>query len=184
MAAGPQTEKQGTPETPAEASGKVVRVTSVDELLAAIAPDTVIELAEGEYDLSTASDYGADTHSACYSWNGVWDEEGRNSAELVITADNLTLRGEGMDRTVLLECLSNLVANELFERHESSDAAADRIISDIARLKELVRDLVIVSNHYEIKEDFDEETMMYARILDAVNDRIGAIADKVIRIEP
>ncbi len=36
LAAGPQTEKQGTPETPAEASGKVVRVTSVDELLAAI----------------------------------------------------------------------------------------------------------------------------------------------------
>ena len=101
LAAGPQTEKQDTPETPAETSGKVVRVTSVDELLAAIAPDTVIELAAGEYDLSTASDYGADTHSACYSWNGVWDEEGRNSAELVITADNLTLRGEGMDKTVL-----------------------------------------------------------------------------------
>ena len=101
LAAGPQTEKQGTPETPAETSGKVVRVTSVDELLAAIAPDTVIELAAGEYDLSTASDYGADTHSACYSWNGVWDEEGRNSAELVITAENLTLRGEGMDRTVI-----------------------------------------------------------------------------------
>ena len=101
LAAGPQTEKQDTPETPAETSGKVVRVTSVDELLAAIAPDTVIELAAGEYDLSTASDYGADTHSACYSWNGVWDEEGRNSAELVITADNLTLRGEGMDRTVI-----------------------------------------------------------------------------------
>lgn len=92
--------------------------------------------------------------------------------------------GGCMDRTVLLECLSNLVANELFERHESSDAAADRIISDIARLKELVRDLVIVSNHYEIKEDFDEETVMYAKTLDALNGRIGAVADKVIRIEP
>ena len=93
-------------------------------------------------------------------------------------------KGGCADRTVLLECLSNLAANELFEREESPDAAADKIISDIARLKELVRDLVIVSNHYEIKEDFDEETVMYARTLDAVNGRIGAIADKVIRIEP
>jgi hypothetical protein len=60
----------------------------------------------------------------------------------------------------------------------------DKICSDIARLKGLVRGLVIVSNHYEIKEDFDEETMMYAKTLDSVNDRIGAAADKVIRIEP
>lgn len=85
---------------------------------------------------------------------------------------------------MLLECLSNLAANELFERHESADAAADKIVSDIARLKELVRDLVIVSNHYEIKEDFDEETVMYAKTLDELNSRISAAADKVIRIEP
>lgn len=93
-------------------------------------------------------------------------------------------KGSCTDMTVLLECLSNLAANELFEREESPDAAADRIISDIARLKELVRDLVIVSNHYEIKEDFDEETVMYAKMLDTLNDRISAVADKVIRIEP
>lgn len=91
-------------------------------------------------------------------------------------------KGGCADRTVLLECLSNLAANELFERHESADAAADKIVSDIAGLKELVRDLVIVSNHYEIKEDFDEETVMYAKTLDAVNGRVSAIADKVIRI--
>ena len=93
-------------------------------------------------------------------------------------------KGGYADRTVLLECISNLAANELFERHESADAAADKIVSDIARLKELVRDLVIVSNHYEIKEDFDEETVMYAKMLDTLNDRISAVADKVIRIEP
>lgn len=92
-------------------------------------------------------------------------------------------KGGCTGRTVLLECLSNLVANELFERHESVDAAADKIFADIVRLKELVRGLVIVSNHYEIKEDFDEETVVYAETLDALNDRIGAVADRVIRIQ-
>ena len=99
-------------------------------------------------------------------------------------ASSVEEKGGCADRTVLLECLSNLAANELFERHESAGAAADKISADIARLKGLVRDLVIVSNHYEIKEDFDEETVMYAKTLDTLNDRISAVADKVIRIEP
>ncbi|MBR4393904.1 MAG: right-handed parallel beta-helix repeat-containing protein [Oscillospiraceae bacterium] len=80
----------------------VVHVSTVDEFLAAIAPNAVIELAAGEYDLSTASDYGADTHSSYYSWNGVWDENGKTSAELLIqSVDNLTIRGGGMEETTI-----------------------------------------------------------------------------------
>ena len=79
-----------------------VHVSTVDELLAAIAPNTVIELASGNYDLSTASDYGADTHSSYYSWNGVWDDSDKTSAELVIqSVDGLTLRGAGLEETTI-----------------------------------------------------------------------------------
>lgn len=73
------------------------RVTTVDELLAAIAPDAVIELAPGVFDLTTASNYGEDTHSAYYSWNGVYD-----GFELVLhNVKNLTIRGAGMGETTL-----------------------------------------------------------------------------------
>ena len=86
----------------ASAEGEVRRVTNVDELLAAVAPNTVIELAEGVYDLSTAADYGEDSHSAYYSWNGVWGEKGEKPAELVIAnVDGLTIRGAGMENTTL-----------------------------------------------------------------------------------
>ena len=79
-----------------------VHVTNVDEFLAAIQPNAVIELAAGEYDLSTASNYGADTHSSYYSWNGVWSEEGQNRAELVIqNVEGLTIRGAGMNETTI-----------------------------------------------------------------------------------
>ena len=84
--------------------------------------------------------------------------------------------------TVLLECLSNLVANEMFERHTDADAAADRITADVLALSGRVRDLVIVSNHFEITKDFDEETVLYAKTLDAVNDRLSAVSDKTIRL--
>ncbi|MBR3238255.1 MAG: right-handed parallel beta-helix repeat-containing protein [Oscillospiraceae bacterium] len=79
----------------------VVRVSTVDELLAAIAPNTVIELAPGEYDLSTAANYGSKSDSPYYSWNSVWgDEDGKIRAELVIQGvDGLTLRGSGLEKT-------------------------------------------------------------------------------------
>ena len=102
MAAGPaegKTAETGTPATPVDSSA--VRVTNVDELLAAIAPNTVIELAAGEYDLSTASNYGADTHSSYYSWNGVYNNNGE-AAELVIhNVDGLTLRGGGIEESTI-----------------------------------------------------------------------------------
>ena len=103
MAAGPAAEKAPeTGEAAAAADGGAIRVSTVDELLAAIAPNAVIELAAGEYDLSTAANYGEDSHSTYYSWNGVWGEEGQPHAELVIqSVDNLTLRGAGMDETTL-----------------------------------------------------------------------------------
>ena len=98
MAAGPAAGKAEANEAPAaQIKSNTVHVTNVDELLAAIAPDTVIELAAGEYDLSTASDYGEDTHSAYYSWNGAYD-----GFELVLhNVDNLTLRGAGKGDTVI-----------------------------------------------------------------------------------
>lgn len=78
-----------------------IRVTNVDELLAAIAPNTIIELAAGVYDLSTASNYGTDTHSSYYSWNGVYSND-EVAAELVIqNVDGLTLRGAGLEETTI-----------------------------------------------------------------------------------
>lgn len=81
----------------ADGDEKRVQVSSVDELLAAIAPDTVIELQAGSYDLSTAADYGLDTHSPYYSWEGTYD-----GFELKLHGvDHLTLRGAGKGETVL-----------------------------------------------------------------------------------
>lgn len=95
VAAGPAAEAPAA--APAAQEGEAVRVTNVDELLAAIAPDTVVELAAGSYDLSTASDYGQDTHSAYYSWNSSYD-----GAELVLhNVSNFTIRGAGMGETVI-----------------------------------------------------------------------------------
>lgn len=65
-------EPEVTEEPPAPLPEGTVEVGTVDELLDAIASDTTIILREGEYDLSTASDYGAEDLIGCYRWQLVY----------------------------------------------------------------------------------------------------------------
>jgi len=84
--------------------------------------------------------------------------------------------------TVLLECLSNLVANELFERRSDRDEMIRRLYEDIKWIAQRAGNFVIVSNHFEIDESFDEETRFYAESLDMLNEMVSGLADKTIRI--
>lgn len=74
-----------------------IRVSTVDELLAAIAPNTTVILSAGDYDLSTAANYGA-WGSDFYSWEDVYDGFGL----VIIGVDNFHLLGAGRAMTRLL----------------------------------------------------------------------------------
>ena len=105
VAAGPVSGKTSeTSDDSPDVGGGVVQVQTVDEFLAAIAPNTVIELAEGVYDLSTASDYGQNTKSSYYSWNIEGMDDGNDvDAELIIhDVKDLTIQGAGMDKTTIV----------------------------------------------------------------------------------
>ena len=75
----------------------VVRVATVDEFLAAIAPDTIIELDAGTYDLTAAANYSGTTDSKYYLW-----EEAYDGWQLtILDVSNLSLRGAGMGESVI-----------------------------------------------------------------------------------
>ena len=83
--------------SPARADNVVI-VSNVDEFLNAIAPDRVIELAPGTYDLSTAASYRNSSTNPFIAWNEVYDD----GAELEIRGvQNLTIRGAGKDGTII-----------------------------------------------------------------------------------
>jgi adenosyl cobinamide kinase/adenosyl cobinamide phosphate guanylyltransferase len=86
------------------------------------------------------------------------------------------------DMTVLLECISNLAANELFERHADPDEMIERICEDVRQIAGKARNLIIVSNHFEMEESFDDETRRYAEALDKLNEKISLLADNTIRL--
>ena len=76
---------------------EVVTVTTVEELLSAIAPDTEIILEAGVYNLSTASGYGGDSGGDYYRWQPVSD-----GYELVLEGlENFAIRGSGTHVTLI-----------------------------------------------------------------------------------
>ncbi len=73
-------------------------ITNVDDLLAAIAPNTEILLGEGSFNLSSAADYGK-SGSAYYTWNDL----GLGSYELQLqNVEGLTIRGCGKGKTTIV----------------------------------------------------------------------------------
>ena len=86
-------------DTEPTASSDTVTVRNVDELLAAIAPDTVIQLEPGTYNLSGAKGYGLPSENPYCAWTEKCD-----GFELMLqNVKNLTIRGSGKVNTTL-EC--------------------------------------------------------------------------------
>ena len=88
-------------------------------------------------------------------------------------------------RTALLECMSNLVANEMFsgETPNSWGAVADKVVRETKLLGSKLGHLVIVTNHvFEDGMIYDETTMEYRKALGSTNERLAAIADRVVEV--
>lgn len=93
-----ETEPTETSAPKTEGGRPVTEVTTVDELLAAIAPDTVIELTGQRYMLTEASDYGTGSGFGYYRWDT------GDGAELVIeNVTGLTIRAANRDTCIVTE---------------------------------------------------------------------------------
>ena len=79
---------------------------------------------------------------------------------------------------VLLECMSNLVANEVFSPEGAKEHAYEAICDGILHLKEQAADVCVVTN--EIFSDgmvYDKETENYQRLLGRINAYLAEISD-------
>ncbi len=81
---------------------------------------------------------------------------------------------------VLVECLGNLCANELFGT-EDPDHAAERILAGIRQLRQQAELLILVTS--QVGADgiaYPPETMRYLSLLGEINCRAAAMADTVV----
>ena len=86
----------------------------------------------------------------------------------------------------LLECISNLTANELFSTDGTmgdTEETADKIVEDVLTLDERFGRLVVVSNNvFEDGIQYDEWTNQYIRCMAEINQRLAAAAEEVIEV--
>ena len=89
------------------------------------------------------------------------------------------------EKTALLECISNLTANEMFSEAipQKEEAVAEKIADGVKALNEALTHLVIVSNNvFEDGIVYDETTMEYRRAMGSINQRRADMADEVIEV--
>ena len=112
-------------------------------------------------------------------------------------------------RSALLECMSNLVANEMFPPVDASDTmeaggkkepldepenmrdyentlislVSKKVLKDVSILSENVAELVIVTNNvFEDGVCYDESTMNYIKTMGIVNRGLAAMAESVVEV--
>lgn len=96
---------------------------------------------------------------------------------------NLALCDE--EAVALVECLSNLVANEMFGDVElqPAEAVIKKIVQDVTKLKQQVKHLVIVTNNvFEDGVQYDKTTMDYLTALGKINCVLSEVADQVYEV--
>ena len=97
----------------------------------------------------------------------------------------LDVMGDPAGATVLLECVANLVGNELYDNPDRAwskdpmkadpDDFARAITEDIRYLDDHVDNLIVVTSEYEADENADEETKLYINLLDRVNKTLSVL---------
>lgn len=89
----------------------------------------------------------------------------------------------GTSLTVLLECMSNLTANEMFDPEGAKELASEEIKTGIDRLLGKCDNLVVVTN--EVFSDgliYDPGTAEYQRVLGEINCYMASRADEVVEV--
>lgn len=84
----------------------------------------------------------------------------------------------------LVECMSNLAANEIFQKEEIRPyAAVERILKGIKTLSKHLHGLVIVTNNvFEDGIEYDAGTQEYLKALGQINEGLASMADTVTEV--
>lgn len=87
------------------------------------------------------------------------------------------------DSVVLLECMSNLTANEMFQEDGAHEETVSEIMAGVRHLKDTVRHVVIVTNEiFSEAAAYEGETELYQAYLGEINRGIASMADEVVEV--
>lgn len=152
--------------------------TYAEKLAAACAPPV--------YYLATMRPYGEESLAKIARHLAMRAERGFRTVERDVRVASFV---PDAGATVLLECLCNLTANELFDNNGTADAsAAERILADIAALESRCENLIVVTNDVGSgfagipAAGYSASTRLYVEILGLLNATLAARFDLVCEL--
>ena len=85
--------------------------------------------------------------------------------------------------TVLLECVCNLVDNQMFDEDGTAHDVADDIVADILRLSERCGNLIVVTNDVGSDcEEYSEGVRAYIDVVGRINRELARAFDNVYEL--
>lgn len=102
---------------------------------------------------------------------------------------HLDFKGHGAVCEILLECMSNLVSNELFglgEKGEnllSPEQTVNEVMAGVIRLKDQAENVTIVTNEvFSDGDSYSPQTNQYRQVLGQINLQLASLADEVVEV--
>ena len=130
--------------------------------------------------IATMYPFDEESHRRIQRHREMRKEKQFSTIECYIGLGNLELSS---DADVLLECMSNLTANEMYQEQGAGEDTPEEILAGIERIRKQVRNLVVVTN--EVFSDgitYDSDTMRYLSYLGQMNQEMGRMADRVTEV--
>ena len=127
------------------------------------------------YYIAAMRPYGDESLAKIARHRRMRQDKGFATIERYTDLEHLQLPARG---TVLLECMSNLTANEIFSPEGAGKGTYEAVCRGLLRLKEHADHVCVVTN--EIFSDgisYDMETQNYQRVLGKLNAFLAEISD-------
>lgn len=147
----------------------------------AFAEDTVLGFGERpRYYIATMYPFDEESHKRIARHRKMRAEKKFETVECYTGLKNLQFTS---DSVVLLECMSNLAANEMFQEQGAGTQTVEEIIKGVQHLKDMVAHLVIVTNEiFSEAAIYEGETDTYQRYLGNINAQMAEMADTVVEV--
>ena len=150
------------------------------------AEQTVMELLpEGpKYYIATMQAYGEEGKLRVARHVKLREGKGFHTIECPVDIEaSLNQIPEPSEAVILIECVSNLAANEMFDRGQSREAVTQKVVTEIREVCRRVKHAVIVTNNiFEDGAKYAKETKEYIQCLGDIDRQLARLADEVIEV--
>lgn len=146
------------------------------------AEQKAMEAKAARYYIATMEPFGEEGQRRIRKHRAMREGKGFQTIECCHHLEQVHLK-KTEDSAVLLECMTNLVANEQFSVGGSDDEILGRIRDGVNHLAQQTTRLIIVTGEvFSDGVEYEEETRRYLYLLGRVNQELAMLADQVTEV--